>query len=72
MDIIKTKHLLKNKNLHGNKIVSFVSKRFIKSTISFDIDIDSKDDFKNAKQIIYKKTFLINKKGKNYKYIKKI
>ena len=72
VDIIKTNHLLKNKNLHGNKIISFVSKRILKSTISFDVDIDSKDDFRNAKKIVYKKTFLINKKGKKFKYIKKI
>ena len=71
VDIIKTSHLLKNKNLHGQRIISFVSKRNLKSTISFDIDIDSKDDFKKAKQIIYKKIFIINKKGKKYKYIKK-
>ena len=42
-------------------------------TVQFGcIDIDSKDDFRNAKKIVYKKTFLINKKGKKFKYIKKI
>ena len=72
VDIIKTRHLLKSKkNLHGQKMVAYISRRLSKSSINLDIDIDSKHDFKDAVQLVNKKIFSISKIKKKFKFIQK-